>query len=250
MPLDGIETSKRSRPIRNMRLNEDDEVVSVQVLSGNSNILVLTSNGMASLFNENDLNIVTSKAGGVKSIFGLGDNDTVAFLSYEPNEKGKFIMFTNKGHYRLVDSNKLNLNNRLGKPQVLMPCFKSDVHKVICAFKIDTKADVLKTNLFLDNNEYFAFDLTDFSATDLGKYAKKNISIPAKTLVSDVFDINIEVVNDKTISHPTKTSRPVSQARDDDDDKDAHASVTSNNEEGKNEDNDGFVQISIFDDLD
>lgn len=249
MPLDGLETSKRSRPIRNMRLTDGDEVVSVQVLSGNSNLLVLTSNGMASLFNENDLNIVTSKAGGVKSIFGLGDNDAVALLPYETNEKGKFIMFTNKGHYRLVDSNKLNLTNRLGKPQVLMPCFKSDIHKVICAFKIDTKANALKTNLFLESNEYFAFDLNDFSATDLAKYAKKNITIPAKTLVSDVLDVNIEVVNEKTVSHPTKTSRPASQALENDDDKDATASITSNSEEENNEDKDGFVQISIFDDL-
>ena len=92
MPLDGLETSKRSRPIRNMRLTDGDEVVSVQVLSGNSNLLVLTSNGMASLFNENDLNIVTSKAGGVKSIFGLGDNDACLF-TIRNQRKREVIMF-------------------------------------------------------------------------------------------------------------------------------------------------------------
>ena len=46
MPLNMIERGKRTRPIRNMRLLNGDEVSDIQVLSGNSNLLVITSNGV------------------------------------------------------------------------------------------------------------------------------------------------------------------------------------------------------------
>ncbi|MBR5997302.1 MAG: DNA topoisomerase IV subunit A, partial [Bacilli bacterium] len=122
MPLNMIEKGKRSRPIRNMRLLNGDEVVDIQVLSGNSNLLVLTSNGNVTYFNENELTVLSSKAGGVKSVAGLGKNNAVALIAFDEEEKNKVIMFTDKGHYRIFDNAHVNLTARLGKVQVVMPC--------------------------------------------------------------------------------------------------------------------------------
>ena len=247
MPLNMIEKGKRSRPIRNMRLLNGDEVVDIQVLSGNSNLLVLTSNGNVTYFNENELTVLSSKAGGVKSVAGLGKNNAVALIAFDEEEKNKVIMFTDKGHYRIFDNAHVNLTARLGKVQVVMPCFKSDVHHIVSAFKLNTKADLLKINLFLNNNEYFTFDLTDFYLTDLAKYAKKNIDIPSKTLVDSVIDTNIEIVNKNTVSHPiTVKERPQPTLSLEEGEEVDEA------EEVKEEkpDKEGFEQISIFDDLD
>ena len=148
MPLNMIEKGKRSRPIRNMRLLNGDEVADIQVLSGNSNLLVLTSNGNATYFNENELSVLSSKAGGVKSVAGLGKNNAVALIAFDEEEKNKVILFTDKGHYRIFDNAHVNLTARLGKVQNIMPCFKSDIHHVVSAFKLNTKADLLKINLF------------------------------------------------------------------------------------------------------
>ena len=248
MPLNMIEKGKRSRPIRNMRLLNGDEVADIQVLSGNSNLLVLTSNGNVTYFNENELSVLSSKAGGVKSVAGLGKNNAVALIAFDEEEKNKVIMFTDKGHYRIFDNAHVNLTARLGKVQVVMPCFKSDVHHVVSAFKLNTKADLLKINLFLNNNEYFTFDLEDFYLTDLAKYAKKNIDIPSKTLIDSVIDTNIEIINKNTISHPItiKEKPPVMIPTDEDGDEGEEVEVVKEEKPEK----EGFEQISIFDDLD
>ena len=252
MPLNMIEKGKRSRPIRNMRLLNGDEVADIQVLSGNSNLLVLTSNGNATYFNENELSVLSSKAGGVKSVAGLGKNNAVALIAFDEEEKNKVILFTDKGHYRILDNAHVNLTARLGKVQNIMPCFKSDIHHVVSAFKLNTKTDLLKINLFLNNNEYFTFDLTDFYLTDLAKYAKKNIDIPSKTTVDSVIDTNIEIVNKNTVSHPItiKEKPPVMTSSDEDGDEGDEVEETVAAVKEEKPDREGFEQISIFDDLD
>ena len=252
MPLNMIEKGKRSRPIRNMRLLNGDEVADIQVLSGNSNLLVLTSNGNAAYFNENELSVLSSKAGGVKSVAGLGKNSAVALIAFDEEEKNKVILFTDKGHYRIFDNAHVNLTARLGKVQNIMPCFKSDIHHVVSAFKLNTKADLLKINLFLSTNEYFTFDLTEFYLSDLAKYAKKNIEIPAKTEIDSVIDTNIEIINSKTVSHPItikeKEPQPVNEGEDNDEEGEVEEASAPVKEEKP--DREGFEQISIFDDLD
>ncbi len=252
MPLNMIEKGKRSRPIRNMRLLNGDEVADIQVLSGNSNLLVLTSNGNATYFNENELSVLSSKAGGVKSVAGLGKNNAVALIAFDEEEKNKVILFTDKGHYRIFDNAHVNLTARLGKVQNIMPCFKSDIHHVVSAFKLNTKADLLKINLFLSTNEYFTFDLTEFYLSDLAKYAKKNIEIPAKTEIDSVIDTNIEIINNKTISHPItiKEKEPQSVNEGEDNDEEGEVEEASAPVKEEKPDREGFEQISIFDDLD
>ncbi|MBO6262404.1 MAG: DNA topoisomerase IV subunit A [Bacilli bacterium] len=249
MPLNNIEQGKRSRPTRNMRLLNGDEVVSVEILTGNSNLLVLTSNGNVSYFNENELTVLSSKAGGVKSIGSLGKNNAVALIAFDEEEKNKVILFTDKGHYRIFDNAHVNLTQRLGRVTQVMPCFKSDIHRVVSAFKLNTKADLLKINLFLNTNEYFTFDLNEFYLSDLAKYAKKNIEIPAKTEIDNVIDTEIEIINKKTVSHPivVKEKDPEELSAEDLNDSEESEEKDPVTEEKTKE---GFEQISIFDDLD
>ena len=247
MPLNLIEKGKRSRPIRNMRLLNEDEVVAVQVLTGNSNIMVITSNGNVTYFNENELTILGNKAGGVKSIASLGRNQTVALIPFDEEEKSKVVIFTDKGHYRIFDNAHVTLTQRLGKPTQVMPCFKSDIHTVVSAFKIDTKQDLLKINLFLDDNSYFFYNLDNFYLSDLDKYAKKNIDISSKAKVSNVFDGVIDVVNKESISHPAIIKeKPILVTSENDENYNDEQENDSFNKEEK----EGFEQISIFDDLD
>ena len=244
MPLNALELGKRARPIRNMRLLNGDEVADVQVLSGNSNLIVIASNGNVTYFNENELTVLSSKAGGVKSIAGLGKNSAIALIPFDEEEKSKVIMFTDKGHYRIFDNAHVNLTNRLGKVQNIMPCFKSDVHHIVNAFKLSTKQDLLKINLFLTNDTYHTFDLDNFYLSDLDKYAKKNIDIPSKEKVVDVRDTTIEIVDNNTISHPiiVKEKPPI--------DLGDSGEESDENDEPVKEEKEGFEQISIFDDLD
>ena len=244
MPLNALELGKRARPIRNMRLLNGDEVADVQVLSGNSNLIVIASNGNVTYFNENELTVLSSKASGVKSMAGLGKNSAVALIPFDEEEKSKVILFTDKGHYRIFDNAHVNLTNRLGKVQNIMPCFKSDVHHVVNAFKLSSKQDLLKINLFLTNDTYHIFDLDSFYLSDLDKYAKKNIDIPSKEKISDVRDTTIEIVDKNTVSHPIIVKEKPPIVLDD------GAEENDDSEEPVKEEKEGFEQISIFDDLD
>ena len=245
MPLNHLELGKRSRPVRNMRLLNGDEISDVQILSGNSNLMVITSNGNVTYFNENELTVLSSKAGGVKSVAGLGKNNATALIAFDTEEKSKVIMFTDKGHYRIFDNAHVNLTNRLGKVTQVMPCFKSDIHHVVNAFKLNTKQDLFKINLFLSDNSYFPFVLDSYYLTDLDKYAKKNIEIPAKERIAEVLDTEIEIINKKTISHPIIIKeKPISDESDD------SGLVKEVAKEPAKEEKEGFEQISIFDDLD
>ena len=201
MSVSSIETFKRSRPARCMKLLNGDEVVGVQILTGNSNLLVLTSNGMGSLFNENDLTILGPKAGGVKSISGLGKNQAVALIAAHEDEKAKAIVVTDKGHERVIDINKITRTARLGKPQEICPSFKGDPHKLIAAIKVDRDSDLIKLNLHLNDNSVVRFQVTDFKQTE-AKYAKANIKLPSRTVVSCLFDTTIERIDKNTVSYP------------------------------------------------
>ena len=201
MSLASIELIKRSRPARCMKLLNGDEISGIQVLTGNSDLLILTSHGYASCFNENELSILGAKAGGVKSFSNLGKNQTIGLLAFDENERSKVVIITDKGHQRAIDINKVTHTARLGKPTEVCPSFKGDQHKVVAAVKVPKELDKLSIDLHLQDNSTYRLVVDDFRLQE-AKYAKKNIDIPNRTVVTCVFDTNIEIINKNTVSHP------------------------------------------------
>ena len=242
-PLSEIDVSKKSRPQRAMRILNSDMVVGVELCSGNSNILVITNNGLASYFNENELTVISSKAGGVKAMSNMLGGQAVALLAFEESERGKVALFTDKGHVRVFDAYKLPLTNRLGKANIVCQSFKNDVHKVVSAVKIG-RADLLKVNLHLSNLSSMIYEMNDFRITE-AQNAKKNISTPARTLILRALPFEELVVIDKNIiSHPIVVKEPrVKKVVD----TPVEAEVK---EEKPSEEKETFEQMSIFDDID
>lgn len=244
MASDALDFSKRPRLSRYMRLLSTDEVIGVQVLTGNSDLLVLTSNGYATRFNENELAILSSKAGGVKSVTGLGKNQTVSLLAFDVDEKSKVLIFTDKGHERVLDPNKVPCTPRLGKPMLVMPCFKSDIHSIVsaCKAKSQVEGDYI-VNLSLNDQSVFSYKIDDLYLTDINKYAKKNISIPSKTRVELLFNETIDYIYQESISHPIIEKE--SKEKETEESQNMEEEIS----EGKPGDEPGtFEQISIFDD--
>ncbi len=248
--LGSLETSKKSRPAKCMKLLSGDEVAGIQVLTGNSNLLVLTSNGMGSYFNENELTVLGTKAGGVKSISGLGKNHAVSLVAVDEDEKAKIAVITDKGHQRVFNIQNMIRTARLGKVQEVCPSFKGDPHKVVNAIRIPKDLDSITLNLYLNDNSVYRLTIDDFRQTE-AKYAKKNIDLPARTVVNSVFDTNIEIIDKNTVSHPiiVKESKISEQSADEsleEQQESPKEEVTDpiNKDEEKKET--GFEQISIF----
>ena len=215
MSLASIDNAKHSRPVRFMKLLTGDEVIGIDVLSGNSDLLVITTNGHANLFNENELTVLGNKAGGVKSIANLGKAKAAALISFDEDERSKVAIFTNKGHQRVLANNQVLKTQRLGKVTVVMPIFKGDVHQIVSAVKLPKGEEFVDYNLILDNNEVFEYRVDDFHVTEIGKYAKKNISIPSKEQIIAVYDTTMKVINNKTVSRAVIDENVISEVEND-----------------------------------
>ena len=203
--LTQFEYVRHNRPVRCMKLLNSDEIAGIQVLTGNSNLLVLTSGGNCSLFNENDINPLGLKAGGVKSISGLGKQTVTGLLSFDENEKRKVLLITDKGCIRVYSNEKVNLTPRLGKVTQMYQCFKNDVHTLIGASKVNPKLEEMTIPVLLSNGEVFELKVSDFYITDVLN-AKKNTSIPAKETIVSLISSEIEKIDENTVTHVIKTN--------------------------------------------
>ena len=242
MAVSTLDLMKHNRPVKYMKLLTNDSVVGVELLSGDSDLLVITNNGNCSLFNENELTILGNKAGGVKSISSLGSNQAAALLSFERDAKHKIILITNRGHMRITDTSKFFRTNRLGKVQTILQSFKGEPHSIIYAMKVD-KADSLELELYLNDRTLLPLEVTDFRNTE-AQYAKKNIDgMTLKQNVAFVFDTNIINIGKDNISHPIIVKEtPVAEA--------PQTEESEPVEEKEEKEPSNFEQISIFDDLD
>ena len=251
-PLSDIDINKHSRPSKAMRILDSDEIVGVSLLSGNSDILVISNTGNASLYNENELTIVSSKAGGVKSMAGLGKNVNIAaMVTFEESDKTKCILYTDKGHRRIFDAGKINKTPRLGKVTPICPSFKSDIHNVVSTFRVGDIED-LQVAIYYDNH---TFDIIQYQKEDLYvtdyQYAKKNMDLPKGVNIENTYILNLQTINKNTPSHPVLV-KEVPHEEDNSveptDSSNPFSEVIEEKEERKEER--GFEQISIFDDLD
>ena len=244
MALSSIEVVKRSRPAKYMKLLQNDSIAGIQLVSGDSDLLVITNNGNCSFFNENELTILGNKAGGVKSISGLGNNQLVGLLAFEKDERSKIILFTNKGHMRVTDISKFFKTSRLGKVQSILQSFKGDPHNVVSVFKAK-RDESLNINLYLNDRTNKIITVDDLRNTE-AQYAKKNIDeITAKQHIAFVFDSEVIVVNKDIVSHPVAVKEV-----EEPENSEIESEVVEQEETKSEKEETSFEQISIFDDLD
>ena len=211
LPISDLDLTRHRRPNRYMKLLNNDTIAGIALLNGNNDILVVTNNGMCTLFNENDLTIVSSKAGGVKSVSGLKSNLVVGMLSFEDNERSKILLLTNKGHLRVTDLNKFTRTNRLGKVQTILQCFKGDPHVIVNVIK-GSKREQLTLFLYLTDHTLIKINVEDLRNTD-SQYAKKNIDeMSAKQNIGFVFDTEIIYIDKSIVSYPVKSKNSPGEA--------------------------------------
>ena len=232
-----FELQRYTKPIACTKLLHDDFVVDVQVTSGNSDILILTSGGGVALFNENDITPIGIKASGVKSIPNNKLGYVVNMLKYESDEKGRILLLTDQGCYRFADYNYATKTNRLAKMQYFFKRFKSDVHNLVYAAKAPKNYDPYDVLTILDNKEEFRFTVEDTHITPIDKYVKQNIeSLPNKTKIEFVYGDNLIVVNDSFESHIDEA--PIMQKTND-----------LNSLDDDSDNSTDLKQSSIFDDM-
>jgi topoisomerase-4 subunit A len=204
-PLSEFTVQRYSKPLTCMRLLGDDTVVDVDISNGQGQLLIATLEGNVTYFSEKEVNAVGVKAGGVKAIASLLGKDRLAkLLVYQPEERGKIVMFTRQGNFRIFDVSYVTLTNRLGKIQYVFQSFKSDPHQLVYWRKLNKQEEFLKITVLLSNKELVNLETNDYAPTPIDKYAKKNLSMPKETDVVGVYHDHIYRIDQsyKTIAQP------------------------------------------------
>lgn len=196
-----------SKPIQCIKLIGDDELVDICLLNNNSNILVLTSNGNCTYFNENEISRTGIKSSGVKAISKLSENWIVNMISFNNNENDKFLLFTDNGCYRCFDSKNLIITLRLGAQQKLFKTFKSDPHNLIYTYKMNNKKEPLDFYFVLKNNRVIKENINDYSITPIDKRCKYNLNnLPEDISSKFIYVFNTLRVDENMVVEPLKTN--------------------------------------------
>lgn len=230
-------TTRYSKPITCMRLQKDDEVIDVALLSGDSNILIITEKGNATYFNENEISSTGLKTSGVKAISTLKSSTIKSVFAFRKDEKTKMLLITNNKMFRIYDNGGLNLTQRLGRTQVAFKSFKSDIHNLVYAQKIISKDQPIVLHCLMEDNSVIDYTVSEFYLTPCDKYCKANMDIKDNGKIVKVYE-NITEVVDSSYKIDVVKTKPITPNGDNKDGKD-----------DKDSKDDNYEQISIFDDM-
>ncbi len=242
LPLSDFSVIRYSKPISCMKLLQDDEIADVVFTKGNANLVLFTSNGNSSMFNENELPYATLKSGGFKGISSLKKATVVNVLAYDGAlAKGKTILLTDNGAVRIYDVSNTLLTNRLGRLSTVFRSFKSEPHNLIYVKKIEDNATPTLIHVLDKNREIFDVNVDDYHVTPLDRYAKTNLDIAKKNSLVIPFVEGNERIGKDTVSEYVKKEENFAETSEEE---------IKNEEIEKEDEEKGYTQISIFDDED
>ncbi|QYA47782.1 DNA topoisomerase IV subunit A [Nosocomiicoccus ampullae] len=125
------EMTRINRAISAINLSKDDEVVSVDVVKGESNILLLTKQGISLIFNINEVSDTGLRTKGVKGI-SLKENDAVISGNLTTNQD-YVLSVTNRGAVKRTSLKEFEIGKRSQVGRALYKNVKSKPHEVLRA---------------------------------------------------------------------------------------------------------------------
>lgn len=125
------EMMRINRAISAINLSKDDEVVSVDVVKDDSNILLLTKQGLSLMFNINEVSDTGLRTKGVKGI-SLKENDAVISGNLTSNQD-YVLSVTNRGAVKRTSLKEFEIGKRSQVGRALYKNVKSKPHEVLRA---------------------------------------------------------------------------------------------------------------------
>ena len=146
-----------------------------------------------------------------------------------------------KAAIRIYDPDKTVLVTRLGKPTQVFKSFKSDEHKLVYAFKLDTQLESNIVRLLNNLKEVQEIEINDYHLTPMDYYCHESIDIGKKNRLEIPFIEGKDRILASTVSHMIEA--PVQELT-------QEAEIIEEIPSKKEDDipEKGYTQISIFDD--
>lgn len=206
-PLKEFEVSRFSKPIKCFKLSSDDALVSATYTTGNSDLFIVTSLGQSTLFNENDIPLVSLRAGGVKALSSSKEKAyVVGMISYMNNESSKVALITNHHGVRIIDEKNVLHTARLGLKTSLFKVFKSDPQECVYITRVNKNQQNLKITVLLKNNSTADIDLSEMKSSMLEAYLKTNVDLGVPFPIIDAYNYDVAIIdeNTKVVEAPKK----------------------------------------------
>lgn len=125
-----------SKPLVAINVKGDDEVVDVAVTDGTSDVFITTRNGYGLWFLEEEINIVGTRAAGVKGI-NLKDHDYAVsghVFKREETPSHELIIVTHRGAVKKMTLKDFECSSRAKRGLVMLRELKANPHKIVRSF--------------------------------------------------------------------------------------------------------------------
>lgn len=166
------------RPLRCMSLGKDDELVKAVVTSGNSDLIVMQSNGYVSRYNENSVPLVKLAAGGVKAMnLGKGNLPLTDMVGLSSDEHVKLLVISNTGAVRALMSTNVDSSERLALKQPLVKIFKSTPMDMVGLMKLRLRADNQSKVVAYSSERSIVIDISSLETIMPGSAIRPNLEL-------------------------------------------------------------------------
>ncbi|CAM9141352.1 DNA topoisomerase IV subunit A [Mycoplasma todarodis] len=195
--LKDFEVSRYSKPLMAMKLGQGDKLIGARVSGGDKKVVIVTSSGKATLYDETTISVQGTKSGGVIGI-SLDDNQVTAFTLVNPEDT--IGLLSSRGGVKRMRISSIAPSSRTTKGRNLFRVVKSKPHIIYDMNVVDTttKANFMKMDGILEVVELKAADITDTEA-GLSSLGPENI-LAAKLMVSQIIDKDSELIKTNNIS--------------------------------------------------
>lgn len=131
--LKQYKAQRYSKPLVAVNLKGDDEVVHVEVTDGTKEVFIATRNGYGLRFHEEEINVVGTRAAGVKGI-NLKDDDYVVSGGIISEETDTITLITHRGAMKKMALTEFEPSSRAKRGVVMLRELKTNPHQTVRAF--------------------------------------------------------------------------------------------------------------------
>ncbi|EKN65488.1 DNA topoisomerase IV subunit A [Neobacillus bataviensis LMG 21833] len=140
--LKAYKAHRYSKPLVAVNLKDDDQVIDVHLTDGTKEIFLITNQGYALWFHEEEISIVGIRAAGVKGI-NLKDNDfVVGGKLITSDSKESIVIATQRGSVKRMKLKEFEKATRAKRGVVILRELKSNPHRIM-GFVIANEQDTI-----------------------------------------------------------------------------------------------------------
>lgn len=131
--LKEYEAQRHSKALMAVKLKKDDEVVDVQVTTGEEKLFFFTHNGYGLHFSESEVSPTGQRTSGMKAVNLKDDDFVAAFASTNSVEAEYLFALTNRAAVKRMKLDKLEEQSRATRGTRILKELKKEPHRIVAA---------------------------------------------------------------------------------------------------------------------